>query len=137
MPRLAVWIVRTSLIYLGCGFTVGAYMLLNKGLTLDPKYRAWIYMHEELMLIGWMLQFVIGVGFWILPRFMQAPKYGAIELAWGAYLILNAGVLVTIAGGWLEGPGSPTALMGRLLEIVAAAAFAIYIWPRVRPFLGG
>jgi len=137
VPRLAVWIVRTALIYLGCGFTVGAYMLINKGLRLDPHFLAWVYMHEELLLIGWMLQFVIGVAFWILPRFMTAPKYGAIEQAWAAYIVLNMGVLTTIVGTWIEGPGSSAALIGRGLEIVAAATFAVYIWPRVRPFLVG
>ena len=34
MPRLSVWFIRLSLIYLALGFTFGGLLLLNKGLPL-------------------------------------------------------------------------------------------------------
>ena len=36
MPRLTVWMVRTSLLQLGIGFTFGMLMLFNKGVPFDP-----------------------------------------------------------------------------------------------------
>jgi hypothetical protein len=134
MPRLSTWILRTALIYLGLGFTFGAYMLANKGLNFDPGAWRLLLPHIELLLVGWTMQLILGVAFWIMPRLSGKEKFGDVRLAWGAYVALNAGVIAVVLGGWTA--GSLLIPIGRAAELFAALLFAIYLWPRIKP-LGG
>ncbi|HLV45033.1 MAG TPA: hypothetical protein VKY39_08745, partial [Aggregatilineales bacterium] len=63
MPRLSVWMVRASLLYLGLGFTFGALMLANKGVPLHPRLWALLPLHAEMLLVGWAIQLAMGVAF--------------------------------------------------------------------------
>lgn len=136
MPPFSAWIVRVALLELGTGFTLGAYMLSAKGIPFDPLYRRLLAPHIELLLFGWTLQLAVGVAFWILPRFEQPPKYGRVRLAWAGFALLNLGIGLVIVGGWIGGPSHPLALAGRIVEAAAVALFAIFLWPRVKPFMG-
>ncbi len=132
MIRLSVWPVRTALLYLGAGVLIGALMLFEKGAPIDPAMLRMLPMHIEFVLFGWMLQLVMGIAFWILPRFSQEPRYGHQRLGWIAYLLLNVGVLSAGVGQWLNAPPIiPWA--GRVAELLAVAFFVRYVWPRVKP----
>ena len=132
MPRLSVWAIRAALVHLGIGFTFGGLMLFNKGVALDSSlWRLWP-LHIELTLIGWTVQLAMGMAFWILPRLQRAERYGNTRLAWLAVGLLNAGVVAVAAGEWLEASVWLT-VAGRGAELGAVVAFAVYIWPRVKP----
>ncbi len=132
MTRLSVWTVRTALLYLGLGFLLGALMLLQKGLPLDPGLLRLLPLHVEFVLLGWTLQLAMGIAFWILPRFSQEPRYGSLRLGWSAYLLLNVGVLCAGTGQWL-GISPAVFLLGRLAELLACLCFVLHAWPRVKP----
>jgi hypothetical protein len=127
MPRVSAWFVRASLCHLVAGFVLGALLLAGKGITLG--FDAWALrpVHIEMLLVGWMIQLVMGVAIWIFPRFVlrRAPQRSAVT-AWLALALLNCGVLlVSLGGSFLAA--------GRLIEIVAAASFAVHLWGRVSP----
>lgn len=130
MPRLTVWFVRMALVHLALGFTLGALLLINKGVPFSPAIWHWRPAHIEFLLVGWVVQLVLGVAFWILPRFQQ--RRGNVSMAWAAFGLLNLGV-------WLIAVVTPLGLpaswlvIGRLVEIAAALAFALNAWPRVKP----
>jgi heme/copper-type cytochrome/quinol oxidase subunit 1 len=132
VPRLSVWTLRLAFMYLLAGFTLGALMLANKGLSIDPTLWNLLPAHVDFLLFGWTLQFVFGVAFWILPRFSKAPRRGNENLAWTAVILLNAGI-------WIDGVGpllvhfSYLNMVGRGLLILAAIVFSINAWPRVKP----
>ncbi len=132
MTRLSVWTVRTSLLYLGVGFFIGALMLTQKGLPFDPSILRLLPLHIELVLFGWTLQLAMGIAFWILARFSREPRYGNQRLGWIAYGLLNLGVLSAGVGAWVGAP-SIVVLGGRLFELAAAVCFALHAWRRVRP----
>jgi hypothetical protein len=132
VPRLSVWFIRTALLYLGLGFTLGALILFQKGLPYAGSVWRLLPLHIEFLLIGWTLQLAMGVGFWILPRFIRGAPRGDERLVWLAYGLLNWGVLSVGLGQGLRAPGSLLAL-GRAAEMLAAAFFAWHIWPRIKP----
>jgi hypothetical protein len=134
MPRLSCWFIRASLIYLVIGFTMGALLLFHKGVPVYPLLWQMLLPHIEFLLLGWTLQLAMGVAFWILPRYLHRPGRGNEALAWLAFGLINAGVL--LAGvGWMTGAPSLVPFLGRLAEAGAALAFVMHAWPRVKPFL--
>jgi hypothetical protein len=129
VPRLSVWFIRTSLLYLGLGFTLGALLLFNKGVPLTGALWQLLPVHVEFVLVGWTIQLALGVAFWILPRWRSSR--GNEALAWLAYGLLNAGVLAAGVGPGLGWPPL-IGLLGRGAELLAALAFALHAWPRVK-----
>ncbi len=131
MTRLSVWTVRAALLYLGVGLLIGALMLTQKGVPLDPRLLLWLPVHIEVVLIGWTLQLAMGIAFWILPRFSNAPRYGNQTFGWLAFAALNIGILTVCLGQWLTFP--LMIMLGRAAEFGAVIFFTAHAWPRVKP----
>lgn len=133
MPRLSVFFVRASLIYLLLAFTFGGLILANKGVMISARIWALLPLHIEFAFVGWMFQLAMGVAFWILPRFSSsATPRGNESWSWVAFVLVNAGialvVLQTLLGRqWLL-------LVGRGLELLGLLAFAVGNWKRIKPF---
>lgn len=126
MPKLSVIAVRLALVHLAAGSVLGSVLLAGKAVPVP----AWPWLlrpaHVEALLFGFMVQLVVGVAFWILPRTASRSSGRPVALA---LVLLNAGVV--LAGGALVWGGGP-AVLGRVCEAGALAAFAFHIWPRVR-----
>jgi hypothetical protein len=129
MPRLSVWFIRLGLLYLAIGFSIGALMLANKGLAVAP----WLWRlrpaHVEFLLIGWIVQLVMGIIFWITPRFHSSR--GNARPAWVALVLINIGVLLISLSAVLGLDGWHL-VAGRLAELCAVVAFARHAWPRIK-----
>jgi heme/copper-type cytochrome/quinol oxidase subunit 1 len=120
--------IRFSLIYFGIGMTLGGIMLWNKGMPISASIWQLLPMHIELLLFGWVMQLVMGVAFWIMPRYSVAPRYGRVNMAWIAFILFNIGLwAVLIQSQWLI-------LIGRVVMFVSVALFALYLFPRVKPY---
>ena len=130
MPRVCVWLLRASLLYLGAGFTLGAVLLASKGYGVLPAAWSWLPVHMEWLLVGWFVQLVMGVAYWIFPRFGLSPAArGRESLAWVAFYLVNLGVLLVCSATLL---GWPVGGVGRCAELAAAAVMAGNIWVRTR-----
>ncbi len=134
MPKLSVWLVRASLIHMGIGFLFGSLILYHKGIPIDPWTWKLLNPHIELMIFGWTMQFVMGIAFWILPRFTGEGRYGKPYLGWWSFGLVNSGIVFTASGTWLT--LDLLSFAGRLCTLSAVCLFVILIWPRVKP-LGG
>lgn len=130
MPNLSRWMIRTALIYLLLGFTVGALLLAHKGVPLHPALWGWLPAHIEFLLLGWVLQLTMGVAFWILPRYWQPPRRPNEHYARLAFLLLNLGIWLVVAGTTFR-LGQWTTFAGRLAEAAAVLLFARHSWARV------
>ena len=130
MPRLSCWFIRAALLYLAVGITFGSLILFHKGIPFYPFVWRLLPLHVEFLLFGWTVQLVMGVAFWIFPRFWRSR--GDERPAWLAFGLINLGVWLAGAGLMLGAPAW-IILIGRLAEAGAAAAFAWHAWPRVKP----
>ena len=134
MPKLSVWLVRASLIHMGIGFLFGAMILHHKGVALFDWTWRLLTLHTELMIFGWVMQLVMGVAFFTLPRFSQKPnRYGAVTLGWVSFFWLNGGAIITAVAQWRE--MQTYVFIGRLLVLSAVVAYVVMIWPRVKPLM--
>jgi heme/copper-type cytochrome/quinol oxidase subunit 1 len=125
--------IRAALAYLALGFTFGGLMLFQKGVPVSAELWRLLPAHIEFLLVGWTVQLVMGMAFWILPRFSKAPRRGNVPLAWTAFGLLNLGV-------WLAGVGpalfasASLVVAGRAAELLSALAFVAHSWPRIKGF---
>ena len=133
MPRLSVWFIRASLIYLVLGFTFGGLLLFNKGYPFYPSLWQLLPSHIEFVFLGWTVQLVLGMAFWILPRFSTPPVRGNEKLAWWAFIMINTGLLALILASLGQG-NQWLSLAGKVLEAAGILVFAIHAWPRIKSF---
>jgi|AMFO01.1.fsa_nt_gi hypothetical protein len=132
MPKLSVWYVRASLVYLGLGATFGAVMLSHKGIPWAPWAWTLLVSHIDVALFGWVTFLAMGIAYWILPRF--GVRRGREGWARTALYSMNAGLFLVIVAPWL--PAEPAILLiGRTLEVLAVVAFVVHAWPRVKPLM--
>ena len=133
MPALSILIIRTALVYLLAGFTLGGLLLANKAIPIHPKVWQLLPVHIEMLLFGWMLQLVIGVAFWMLPRFSMQPQRGNETPVWTSFILLNGGILLMAIESFLPAMAL-LGIAGRVMELLAVVLFAAHAWPRMRPF---
>src|SRR4051812_15790882 len=139
MPRLSQLMIRTALLWLAIGYSVGGLVLLNKGIPVLPWLWTLRSAHIHMLLVGWTVQLACGVAFWILPRLDARGARGNERLVWGCYAALNSAVVLgalhdplVVLAAW-PGWAALLMLMG-LLYGLAAALFVMHAWPRVVSF---
>lgn len=130
MPRLSRYLIRAAFLYLLLGFSFGALLLAHKGVPYAPWLWAWRPAHIEFLLVGWILQLTMGVAYWILPRFWQQPRRPNEGYAAAAFVLLNLGILLVVAGTTFRA-GEGALLAGRLLQLAAVFCFAYHAWGRI------
>ena len=133
VPRLSVLMIRTALAYLATGFLVGALLLIHRAVPLENWLHRLVPLHIEYLLLGCLVQLALGVAFWVLPRFRSGAERGQEAPAWVAFALLNLGIQTVAIGGAAGGP-STLGLLGRCVEGLAAGAFALHAWPRMKVF---
>jgi hypothetical protein len=133
MPRVSTWLIRTAMVHLVSGAVLGAAFLTWKAVGWFAFAPSHLGVHTEEMLVGWLVQLVIGVGYWILPRPPGQQPEDSGALMWLVWGLLNAGVL---AAGLREVPGWPALfpLGGRVAEFAAVTLFVAHAWNRQRAY---
>ena len=136
MPTLSRYFIRSALIYLGIGFTIGGLILSAKGGLVDARVWALLPMHIVLLVDGWLIQLTLGVAYWILPR-IHLHDRGRSTWAWAGFVILQVGLGMTLLTGvnlWLP-PVQALLAPAVILQFVGVVLFAFHAWPRIRPAL--
>jgi hypothetical protein len=149
MPATSRVCVRVSLLYLGLGAVLGALFLVNRWVPLG----AWVYAlkasHVQFVISGWLIQFILGVAWWLFPplqlglhpdgtrlRRGQAQR-GSEPLFWATFALLNTGILLRALSvplqawtqmAWPEVTGG----LSGLFLLGAAVTFVLNVWARVR-----
>lgn len=131
MPKLSVWLVRAALIQMGIGFLFGSLLLHHKGIPIYGWTWKLLTPHIEIMIFGWTIQFVMGIAYWVLPRFTGARRYGRTWLGWLSFALINLSVLIAGLGGWFD--HDALMIAGRICGLAAILAYLTLIWPRIKP----
>lgn len=130
--------VRLSLLWLLAGFIVGGLMLVDRD--IPGSWRLWAQpTHGHMLFVGWVLQFALGIAYWLLPRKRspERPLGYNLRLAQIAVASLNIGLLCRVVAEPLErsgheGSGTLALLaISAVLQIGAAIIVVLQIWPRV------
>src|SRR5215510_1648935 len=94
MPRLSQYFVKSALICLALGFTIGGLLLASKATSaVSALVWLWFPAHIILLLNGWLVQLALGVAYWILPRVAGTDR-GRIQWAWASFVMLQTGLIL-------------------------------------------
>lgn len=137
MPTLSRYFIKTAFIHLllGLGMSLllaaqASFGLPSAIMTLRP-----VYLH--LIVLGWLTQLIMGVAYWMFPKFSKEKPRGNEKLAWAVYGLLNLGLLLRSVGEPLA-MLNPTSGYGWILVLAsicllaAGWGFVLNTWTRVK-----
>jgi cbb3-type cytochrome oxidase subunit 1 len=137
MPRLARWFIKAGLLYFVLALITGVLLQARTVIALP----AWtstlnpVYIH--LLAVGWITQLIIGVAYWMFPKFTKEQPRGSETLGWATFILLNMGLILRIIAeprvtmhaaphlGWMLA-------VSAVLQTAAGWLFVINTWSRVK-----
>jgi cbb3-type cytochrome oxidase subunit 1 len=122
--------IRSSLVWLGVGVTLGVSMAVH------PASLAFRPAHLHANLLGFVSMMIFGVAYHVMPRFtgrpLHSPRAAAIHL-WLANLGLAGMVSGFIVRIYSRNPGAVLLGVGGVLSAAGAFLFIYNIWCTVEP----
>ena len=104
---------------------------------LPPAFLALRPLAWHLLTVGWATQLIFGVAFWMFPLVSKEQPRGDERIAWIAFAVLNAGLLLRAAGepaSALDPAAVPAPVLplSATLQVLGVLLFVAAAWPRVR-----
>jgi Na+/phosphate symporter len=142
MPHICRAMVKTALIWLLTGYTIGGLLLANKALSFFAPIWSLRSSHIYGLLFGWLAQLSMGVMIWVMPRLVTTGDRGDLRPVWVCYATLNAGTVLAALYAPLRLIAADAILnwmmpCAGVLLLVSVVVFLAHIWRRVRPVVVG
>ena len=137
MPTLTRWFIKTALVYFAVALLMGIATQAAVILPFPPTITALRPVYTHLLMVGWVTQLIIGMAYWMFPKYSQAHPRGSERLGWATYVLLNAGLLLRVVVEPLMTTQSGNGLgwllaISAVLQFLAGWAFIINTWGRVK-----
>jgi hypothetical protein len=139
MPVLTRWFVKTSFVYLILELLAGVILGAQAVWPFNPPTAYLFPSYFHLMAEGWITMLIIGVVFWMFPKYTLERPRRSEGLGWSSYILLNLGLLLRIisepANAVVGAPTSIWAIMltvAALLQWLGGMAFVVNSWGRVK-----
>ncbi|MDP2603530.1 MAG: hypothetical protein Q8S00_13200 [Deltaproteobacteria bacterium] len=133
--RYQRWMIKTSLVYLFLGISIGFLTFLAQRIPELAWILTWRTVHVHLILVGSVIQIIMGVALWMFPRRKEPPGWTTEREGMTLYVGFNAGTLVrsVFEPFWQSGllPYLLT-LSGMILQILSLLYFLLLIFQRIR-----
>ena len=129
------WMIRSSLVYLLTGMLFGLLIYLGYRVPALAWCQRLRTVHVHLILVGGVIQMIMGVALWMFPRRPDAPHWPTRAQGWTLYALFNAGTVVrAISGPWqlTSLAGYLVGLGGIALQLAGVALFLALVFGRVR-----
>ncbi len=127
--------IRSSIFWILSGTLLGVAMTLAYRLDIFAWAPPWRTAHVHMLLVGGVLQMIMGVALWMFPRPTRATQWPTGRQGWSLYALLNGGTLLRSA----IGPHITSSLAGYLAGLLGAVAqaagilyFIVLVIPRIR-----
>ncbi len=138
MPYVSRLFIKTGIAYLVLTFVAGAVLLWLEAIGRPAPFIVEVE-HGHAGFVGWLVNTVIGVAYWLLPanrgRFPQTQGRYPETLARVSFYALNAGLLMRLFGEpFFTAPKTLVAgvlQVSAVLQVAGVASFAWIAWQRV------
>ena len=134
MPAISRLFIKAALISFLLGMVAGAAFLLYKAATGQEVPHSLVIIHTHLLTVGFLVNMVIGVAYWMFPRPTAVPTrdVAATVMFWS----LNGGlVLRFLTEPFVDQPGGMLLRLALgfsgVLQGAASIIFLAIIWRRV------
>ena len=135
MPTLTRWFVKTALVYFFLSLLAGLILSVQPvfGFRLLPAGFSPAYFH--MLMVGWVTQLILGVVYWMFPKFTKEQPRGIEKLGWAVNFLLNVGLVLRFLiepfnlTGTFWGWGL---VLSALLQWLAGILFVVNTWARVK-----
>jgi cbb3-type cytochrome oxidase subunit 1 len=139
MPPLTRWFIRTSFVYFILALLAGVILGAQAVWAFNPPAADLFPSYFHLLAEGWITMLIIGVVFWMFPKYTLEEPHGSERLGWASYILLNLGLLLRIISEPVNGViGTPASVWAILLTLAAllqwlgGMAFVLNSWARVK-----
>ncbi len=137
MPPITRRFIKTGLVFFVLSMIAGVLAAARPVFALPAIVGALTPIYFHLFMVGWVLQLIMGIAYWMFPKYSKERPRGYDELMWAAYWLLNGGLVLRIVAEPMV-TTRPAPLWGWLLVVsavsqwLAALAFTANMWPRVK-----
>ena len=137
MPTLSRWFIKAGLIYFVIGLTMAAILLAQPALGWSSRWQVLRPVYLHFLFIGWVTQIIMGVGYWMFPKYSKEKPRGSEWLGWLVLILLNVGLVFRSIGepsvvlfpqaglGW-------TLAIASLCLLLAGWGFIVNTWGRIK-----
>ena len=137
MPVVTRVFVKTALVYFVIALLTGMLVAARPVLALPRLVTGLTPVYFHLFMVGWVTQLIIGIAYWMFPKYRRDMPRSYDSLAWATYALLNLGLLLRLVAepaqavnpapswGWLLA-------LSALLQWLGGLAFVANTWPRVK-----
>ena len=137
MPILTRLFIKTALTYFVLALAVGLLLALRPLFPLPAWVSGLTPVYFHLFMVGWITELIIGVAYWMFPKFSRESPRGWDALAWTVYGLLNFGLLARIIAEPAQAVGSGPwtgwlLAASALAQWLAGLLFVVNTWPRVK-----
>ncbi len=137
MPLLSRTFIKAGLIYFVIGLTAGVIYLGQPVLHLSGSVGVLYPIYIHLLVVGWITQLIMGVVYWMFPKYAKDRPRGSDQLGWMVFWLLNAGLILRAVGeplntlkpGWNLGW---VLALSAILQLLAGWGFIVNTWGRVK-----
>lgn len=129
------WMIRTALVCFVLGTLLGLTMFLAHRVPALGWAHAYRGVHVHLILVGGVMQMIMGVALWMFPRRKEPPYWPTAVQGWSLYALLNLGTLLRSLFGAYHASSLASyvlTLAGTLLQVAALLYFVALAARRVR-----
>ncbi len=137
MPLLSRTFIKAGLAYFVVGLTAGVLYLARPVFNLPAGFAVLYPVYIHLLMVGWITQLIMGVVYWMFPKYSKANPRGSEQLGWIVFVLLNVGLILRVFGeplntlkpdwnlGWMLAASA-------ILQLLAGWAFIVNTWGRVK-----
>ncbi len=137
MPTLSRWFIKLGLVYFALGTLMGAAMLAQPVLGWSASLQLLRPVYLHFLFIGWVSQIIMGVGYWMFPKYSKEQPRRSERLGWAVLILLNLGLVLRAIGepamvlapapafGWMLALAS-------MLLLLAGWGFILNTWGRIK-----
>lgn len=137
MPTLTRYFIKAGLIYFVVALSLAVALSARPYLRLPDMVVAFTPVYIHLLMVGWVTQLILGVVYWMFPKYSKEHPRGSERLGWLAFVLLNAGLILRALGEPLAvntpgAAGSWMLALSALFQLIAGWAVVINTWGRVK-----
>jgi heme/copper-type cytochrome/quinol oxidase subunit 1 len=130
--------IKTAIGFLALGLGIGLWLLVRREMSGQHPSAYETSAHTHALLVGFVLEMILGVALWLFPRPDRADTRYRPALVGLAYWALTLGTLARVVAELLRPHSAFVALRwaiiaGGVAQVTAVLLFFYTMWSRIRP----